>query len=186
MSSRLIQPALRFLGGGAGLGLILIIALCGTVLRLSSLKAESDALQAVVVTKREDFSRNIATAAGSTNMKFAKQELGQWQDLANNEAKRIEALSSHAQATGVTIVSLRSRDAATIEGGEIIQLSHEIESVGEQRQIAQFLEGIYSSEGLASIDSLLVEPEEEGNPDMLVAFLKVTWFAPVTATEVTP
>jgi hypothetical protein len=186
MNAKLLQPALRFLGSGPGLGLILIIALCATVLRLSSLKAQSNDLQEVVATKREDFSRNIATAAGSTNMKFAKNKLGQWQQMAEDEAQRIEALSSNALAAGVTIVSLRSRDSVTIEGGEIIQLSHEIEGVGEQRQIAQFLESIYHAEGLASIDSLLIEPEEEENPEMLVAYLKVTWFAPVAAAEVTP
>lgn len=178
------NSSIRFLGSGPGLAILLCIALGWVVTHLSALKDESSRLQEDVVGKQETFSRNIAYANGSDNLKFAKTEMARWQDLAEHEATRISALSHAAQTADATIISLRSRDAVAYAEEGLQRLSHEIEAVGMQHEIARFLDGIYAMDGMASIDSLVLSAEDEGDPERLVAFLTVSWHAPFESEEV--
>ncbi|MGB0951614.1 MAG: hypothetical protein ACPG31_00170 [Planctomycetota bacterium] len=183
MMRTLTNSSIRFLGSGPGLAIILVIALAWVVVHLSGLKSESGRLQEEVAGKQETFTRNIAFANGSANHKFAKSELAKWQDLAEHEASRISALSIVAQSAEATIVSLRSRESEVLKEQGLARLSHEIETVGQQHQIAAFLDGIYSMEGMASIESMVLTAEDEDDPETLVAFLTVTWHAPHETEE---
>ena len=185
MIKPLSDSAIRFIASGPGLALILVVSLGGVVAHLGSLRSESDRLQEEVSRKQEEYSRNIESAIGSSEMKFVKSELDQWGDLAGLEARRSEALTVTALAADVTILSLRSLDPVLLEEEQLSQVSHEIESVGEQQEISRFLDDIYAMDGMASIQSLVISSdEEEGNPEMLLATMKVTWFAPAPETEV--
>lgn len=186
MKKDLMDPVIRFLSGGPVLALLLAVSFGWAFMHLSALKTESDQLQEDVNRKQASFTSNIATAVGSTQMKFAKNELHQWENLTKHEAQRIAALSSTAQTANVTIVSLRSLDSAVAVDESITQLSHEIDSVGGQQEIAKFLDGIYAMEGMASIESLVIAPEDEDDPETLYASMKVTWFAPMAKAEVAP
>ena len=186
MIRAITNGSIRLLGSGPGLAIMLGIALVFAVLHLGQRKEESDRLQAEVTEKQETFSRNIAFASGSDNMKSAKGELSKWEDLMENEATRIAALSQVALDAQATIVSLRSRDQKKDSKDGMMRLTHEVESVGLQHQIAAFLDGIYAMEGMASIDGLVLTSEDEGDPDMLVASLELTWYAPSEAEVSTP
>jgi len=183
MKRGLLDPAIRFLSGGPVLAILLSACIGWSVMHLNTLRAASERLQEEVDRKQAQFSSNIENSIGSNRMKDSQSELLRWEELAQHESQRIAALSDTAQAANVTLVSLRSLDPVTPEGSNITQLSHEIEGVGGQQQMAKFLDGIYSMEGMAAIDSLEMTPEDEDDPASLYASMRVTWFAPQAIAE---
>lgn len=185
MATTLKQAFARRSTWGIGLLLLLAASLSAAVIHLNSLKAKSHELQAAVDAKGADLSRNLSATSMAASLVAARAVLGGWEEMAEDEARCATVLSEMAHAAGVTLVSLRSLEPREIAGAGVLAYPHEIRGRGDQRQIAEFLDQVYASAGMASIDELQIEPLGEEDPEHLEASLKVIWYAPADETEET-
>ncbi|MBC8328881.1 MAG: hypothetical protein H8E31_09060 [Planctomycetes bacterium] len=165
--------------------MLLAASLSLAVVHLSGLKARSHELQVSVGAKETDLSASISTSSVNQSLEAAEVLLRGWREMAEHEARCTTVLADLAQAAGVTLISLRSLDPAELADQGILAYTHEVQGLGDQRQIAGFLDAVYSAEGMAAIDALKIEPEPGAGPASLRASLQVIWYAPKAATEVT-
>ena len=67
-------------------------------------------------------------------------------------------------------------EEAEAEDPTVIAMAHEIEVAGGQRQLANFLDGVYQSAGRVAIDELLITPTAD---ERLNASMLVRWYGPI-------
>lgn len=178
------------------LGIILVVSLLvgGALLRLRSRNASAAQLQIDIQNTRQELILRAATETHSTALETAQATLLDWRDMLASGSRRVAALSSAARVAGVTIAGLRGVEPAAREDSgasedpaaseDIVAVrSHELEGVGDHRQLAAFFDGIYSMPGMAGIDELRIEPRDGADPGVLQASLRVSWYAPETADK---
>ncbi|NQU48892.1 MAG: hypothetical protein HQ519_09615 [Planctomycetes bacterium] len=169
------------------------------IFRLDYLGDQADSLQKIVSEKRINVVRGRAIADGTASDQTLSGDVAVWTSMADNESLRVASLSELATESGVIIVSLRSLgqlpasladssedesdDEAVEEEATVVAFGHEIDVTGSQRQLANFLQGIYSAPGRVAIDDLLIQPLETDLTHQLKASLLVRWYTPMPDSD---
>ena len=161
-----------------GLAALVLTLVCGSTLRLHSARGMVRKLSRSVAQEQDVVSRLPDVNERRALLAHTQETLAQWSDLVGSEARRIAELSGAARAAGVTLVSLESFEPPRRGDGEIVARSHTLVGLGDYRQVAHFLAGVYAARGLAGIEELKLESDPQGVPEMLRTTMTVVWRAP--------
>ena len=166
--------------GAASVALCVLIG--GSIWRLSQQRSSVHLLQAEIELKQVELARALPSGTRAPGLAAAQDTIEHWRSMTRTESLRIAELSRTARAAGVTILSLRSMNAAGRDD-RIQSHSHAVRGTGSYRQLARFLDGIYASDGVVGIDQLEIRRDNDAPAAVLHASLLVTWHAPELELE---
>lgn len=175
MSSNLRKPVLSSLGWCAACVLVVGALLGGALIRLNSRRARVAGQELEIVNKRDQLDRHDESLQGALHS--LEEALLESAQLTASESRRIAELSGVARKTGVKLLAMRSIEAPENEEGPTLRRTHEIMGQGTYRQIAEFLDGLYASRGMASVDKFKIERDDADPVHLLRASLAVAWHA---------
>lgn len=166
-----------------GLVVVVVVLIGGSFVRVSLGKAQLASLQQEFLRKQDALKYHQASDEETVRQRSSKAALIECQRMIESESSRIDQISAAARAAGVNLVLLQSFDKDETADGLIDSCSHKLDGVGSYRQLADFFEGIYAARGMAAIDELKIEQEDDADPNRLLASLQVTWYAPSPGSE---
>ena len=158
-----------------GLALIIGTLVVVSVVRQEGRKNEVAALEREIDGKRRSLRNFPNVEEHDARLEAIEAELRDCRGMAASESLRMSALSDAARAAGVNLISLRGLGQKLSEDELVISRTCILSGVGGYREIAHFLDGIYATRGMVSIDEVDIERAEG---ELLQADLQVTWHAP--------
>lgn len=171
--SELIKNA-AWLGGVA---ILLVGVVSIGAMRLGARQDRVSELRGEVQFKPAALAARPELAGEMDRLQTVDEQLADWGEMVDVEGQRIAELVGVAREAGVRITSLSNADAEHSEDGAVTRASHEVEGVGEYRDIAAFLDGVYGARGLAGVDEVHIGPDDTPGSRLLQTSLLVTWYA---------
>ncbi len=165
-----------------GMVTLSVLVIVGITLHLSGKRKATEILTQTVESKKVQLQSFPDIMQTRNRLDQMDGQLTTSWALIDSEASRIKKLSEFAAQCGARIESVRSRIPKHLEDKALTACTHELDSVGDFRQIGRLLQQIYAEPGFAGIEDLRVRPYKI-QPGLLHATFKVTWFAPGPTTD---